>query len=1151
MTMFKRLIAMLLVIAISAGLCLAFVSCGDGDDADQGTGDQGGNNGGANNGNGGVTCTAHSDGDHDGVCDTAGCSASLAINHVDTNGDGYCDVPGCNAIVSPSLCQNHVDNNGDNVCDNAGCGAQMNTDRVDYIIELKSIGGYKLSGIYLDLMNAETGDLVAYGKTDADGRLTFSNKKVANYVVAFGDGVPAGYKGQEEYVVNNNGATVITLETQLQSATHQGVSYKLGDIMHDFTLNDTEGNPVNLAELLKTKKAVVLNFWYVDCSWCVEEFPDMQAAYANYSDDIEIVAINSSDDLMKDIKDFKADLELTFPMVKETDSAILNAFGFSSFPSTVIVDRYGMISVMHSGAVLGTSYWEKLFAYLSTEEYVQKTGATFADLMPVELPTATQPSTDEIYDAFVGAGVPNDAHITFRPEDDPDSKDYAWPFVIEEYTYVDKGGNTVTDVCIVPSNSGKDSSFAIMYITLDLRAGQAVMFDIHASTEYTENFSDVFYVIVDGEPLYSRAGYEGEGAWYYHNACAFVADRDDTYEIAITYLKDEADDGDLVDGEGNTITVDDKVYLKNLRIVDASEIEALTYIFRAADEYIDSSDLVLNDNDGYYHVGSVNGPILLANLLAYTNFDPENTVSARLYSDFTLIIGGVERAAYLELYANYASNSAVYGYTSVTPELKGYLDAYAKKYSSELKIRYDENTWLMLCCYYNAYGKDENGNDVAQRPDPIKGLATFSAYDVVETVDEADPQYNTVTYDRVIMPRGYLYKFVPTTSGVYRITTQSRAQVNGWIFTGSHDQWATDGDRTLYADSEQGERYNPDLLIDPDGDGVFERDFTNASMIAYLEEGEEYYIAFGYYDLYEFSSFTFTVRMLAEEFNAFVEASPGTFTYFETEDGNVGSIIAGGINVILGDDGYYYHWKGNDENGDPILGSKVYADFLWTTSIFPTRTMQQLINAHAFNFALTESDLITLAIIVSYSKAGFEEEWLTEKYNDEGITDKTLDEYIKAMKSSEDWKAELDARWESEGLLEIEKNLYNGVACSGALFDKVKEYTRDGFLDYYGVDEADLYWESNKVDDIFKGVFHGKGENYTLEMQAIYDAAMYDENGDLILEPNNPERQGCVAVNARLAELLQMIMDKYTFENVNNSWTKLCFYYEYLGPNAD
>ena len=31
-------------------------------------------------------------------------------------------------------------------------------------------------------------------------------------------------------------------------------------------------------------------------------------------------------------------------------------------------------------------------------------------------------------------------------------------------------------------------------------------------------------------------------------------------------------------------------------------------------------------------------------------------------------------------------------------------------------------------------------------------------------------------------------------------------------------------------------------------------------------------------------------------------------------------------------------------------------------------------------------------------------------------------------------------------------------------------------------------------------------------------------------------------------ENLQMLMDKYTFSGVDHSWTKLCYYYDYIGP---
>jgi hypothetical protein len=38
-----------------------------------------------------------------------------------------------------------------------------------------------------------------------------------------------------------------------------------------------------------------------------------------------------------------------------------------------------------------------------------------------------------------------------------------------------------------------------------------------------------------------------------------------------------------------------------------------------------------------------------------------------------------------------------------------------------------------------------------------------------------------------------------------------------------------------------------------------------------------------------------------------------------------------------------------------------------------------------------------------------------------------------------------------------------------------------------------------------------------------------------------------VAVDVRLAELLQTLMDKYTFAGVDYSWAKVCYYYQHLG----
>ena len=39
-------------------------------------------------------------------------------------------------------------------------------------------------------------------------------------------------------------------------------------------------------------------------------------------------------------------------------------------------------------------------------------------------------------------------------------------------------------------------------------------------------------------------------------------------------------------------------------------------------------------------------------------------------------------------------------------------------------------------------------------------------------------------------------------------------------------------------------------------------------------------------------------------------------------------------------------------------------------------------------------------------------------------------------------------------------------------------------------------------------------------------------------------------MDEELAALLWQLMDKFTFAGVENSWLKVCYYFEYLGPEA-
>ena len=64
----------------------------------------------------------------------------------------------------------------------------------------------------------------------------------------------------------------------------------------------------------------------------------------------------------------------------------------------------------------------------------------------------------------------------------------------------------------------------------------------------------------------------------------------------------------------------------------------------------------------------------------------------------------------------------------------------------------------------------------------------------------------------------------------------------------------------------------------------------------------------------------------------------------------------------------------------------------------------------------------------------------------------------------------------------------------------------------------------------------------------LEDKLVKQQNLNKSLTDENSELYGCVKVDEEFAKVLSQLMDKYTFEDVEYSWVKLCYYYKYLGP---
>ena len=1016
----------------------------------------------------------------------------------------------CATLLALAACQNPQDAT---TTPGTTGGNNVSSDVGTYTVKLTTAGGMALANQQVRVYRDEAGtDLVNALNTDANGKVTFSLKKGDKYYIMLDDAKLKGYDVQPYYTFDGMNANLTLTSSLIQGEDPASANFQLGDVMYDFTFEDNtkivcpdcgvvsniheptttigmDGTEqivyvnrkkctgcervfpwtddtfvpdypeVTLSEVLAEKDMVLLNFWYTTCSACISEFPVLDKSYQTFADNVAVFGLNSyATDTAAGVTNFQQNYQLSFPLGKVDKNFNPQRFidpltnqPCGGYPTSVFVDRYGVITLIHVGSMTSLTEWNSVFSHYIGDEYEQKLVKTPDELLTRLKPTVENPAVEDIHAAFTG----NDGvNVTYRWEEGTEDAEYAWPFLVGE-----KEGET----CIYASNTQIYESYAIMYADVTMEKGDVLAFDYWASSE--KNY-DVLYVIVDGEPIYTLSGLS-EG---WNSAYCWIADEAGTYELALCYQKDT--DGD--EGEDN-------VYLKNLRTVSVEDIDTASYLPRQAaieqeNGTYDYVDIVLNEKDGYYHVGTVDGPLLLAGLYDYTQFSDTEYIFAWAYNGE---IDGQEGYDAVVDYFNAVVNSNLVGWCPVTEELRAYLVRV-----TEIKgYLGDENEWMLFCKYFDAYGT--NGK---QLEDPVAGLKKWSALTAVEGVNV---ETNVLSYNGTpLIPRGKLARFTPERSGVYRITSRTNYndQLDAWIFVDGMDYPVYE----FKHDEMLGNQYV---------------DAFNVSMVYYMEAGKNYYIDIAPYDVYAVCDVWFDIEFQGESYEIFRACSPGSD--FTTKDENMSmdgdNIIIKGIDAALNPaDGYYHHVLQRDANGNPIrFGSIVYAYFGGGTDTFETPIADRhFYNADGTPMLDQNGNPVVLKGLIS--KGGFNFSLSAE------------DEQI---------------------LSYLEKN----------------NYDQEATLEY--ISTLPLEYELDTILDVFEGKYHGiTKDNGDPILDAEGNPVNYDMThvietylDKMIVDTENPELNGCVPVDAQLMQLLQWLMDKYTFVGVEDSWQKLCFYYEFLG----
>lgn len=101
-------------------------------------------------------------------------------------------------------------------------------------------------------------------------------------------------------------------------------------------------------------KIILLNFWFIGCPPCMGEVPDINKLYRTYKDsNVVLVSLstNSIGELNKFMegKKFRPIEKIEYPIIPNCRS-ISNQYKIDGYPTTVLIDKKGIIRLISHGA---------------------------------------------------------------------------------------------------------------------------------------------------------------------------------------------------------------------------------------------------------------------------------------------------------------------------------------------------------------------------------------------------------------------------------------------------------------------------------------------------------------------------------------------------------------------------------------------------------------------------------------------------------------------------------------------------------------------------------------------------------------------------------------------------------------------------------
>lgn len=123
---------------------------------------------------------------------------------------------------------------------------------------------------------------------------------------------------------------------------------RIGDTAPVFQTVDLAGRAISLDDY--HGRVVVINFWATWCPPCRVEMPELDAYQAELGDRIVILGVDMGEPSSA-IVPFVRQYGLRFPILLDESGAIAASYGVTSLPTSLILDRSGIVRERVTGAM--------------------------------------------------------------------------------------------------------------------------------------------------------------------------------------------------------------------------------------------------------------------------------------------------------------------------------------------------------------------------------------------------------------------------------------------------------------------------------------------------------------------------------------------------------------------------------------------------------------------------------------------------------------------------------------------------------------------------------------------------------------------------------------------------------------------------------